>query len=72
VPPWAIRSTPLGTEVSGAQARREFNFQLSFLNTVTRIMAKRKAGETEFVHDLDQPKTKVQNKKNKTQNELFN
>lgn len=23
-------------------------------------MAKRKAGETEFVHDLDQPRTKVQ------------
>ena len=26
-------------------------------------MAKRKAGETEFVHELDQPKTKVPNKK---------
>ena len=34
-------------------------------------MAKRKAGETEFVHELEQPKTKVQNKKNMTQRVLF-
>ena len=26
-------------------------------------MAKRKAGETELVHELEQPKTKVQNKR---------
>ncbi len=29
-------------------------------------MAKRKAGETELVHELEQPKTKVQNKRQMT------